>query len=173
MFCFESDGGGINFIKMKLMDWVWNYRFLNAISSHQEFIGLNYYRNWKFGKGGSLKDIDITDMGWGIYPKGIYDVLMGLKRYKKDIFITENGLADAEDSKRAAFIRDHLGFIKKAIDDGVNVKGYFYWSLLDNYEWAFGFEKRFGLVAVDYNTFERTIRPSALVYKGIIQKNGL
>jgi len=167
-FYFESDGGIINNIKAKFMKWMWNDRFLNAINSHQDFIGLNFYRNWKFGKE-SLSSKDFTDMCWGIDPEGILPVLVDLTKYEKPIYITENGIADATDSKRPDFIRDHLKYIQMAIDKGADVKGYFYWSLLDNYEWAFGFKERFGLVEVDYETMERKVRPSAFIYKEIIE----
>jgi beta-glucosidase len=98
---------------------------------------------------------------------------MRLKRFKKPIFITENGLADATDQRRAKFIRDHLRSVWRAIQDGADVRGYLYWSLLDNFEWARGYAPRFGLVAVDYATQKRTIRPSALEYAKIISENGL
>jgi beta-glucosidase len=113
-----------------------------------------------------------SDMGWEIYPKGIYRVLMDLKKYKLPIYITENGLADAFDQKRTRFIKDHLYWINKAIKEGVPVRGYFYWSFLDNFEWDKGFWTRFGLVAVDYKTQKRTVRKSALVYGKIAQNNG-
>jgi beta-glucosidase len=172
-FSFEHDGRVQNSLKASVMRWLWNDRFLNAIESHQDFVGLNFYRTWRFTGDKSLTSQDFTDMGWGIDPGGIYQVLLGLKKYKKPVYITENGLADASDSKRADFIRAHLKYIKMAIDEGVDVRGYFYWSLLDNYEWAFGFKERFGLVEVDYETMERKIRPSAYTYQKIIKDNGI
>ncbi|MEK7120555.1 MAG: family 1 glycosylhydrolase, partial [Patescibacteria group bacterium] len=69
------------------------------------------------------------------------------------------------------YIRDYISNVEKAIRGGVDVRGYFYWSLLDNYEWAYGFDKRFGLVEVDFNTLERRIKPSALIYKKIAENN--
>ena len=96
------------------------------------------------------------------------------------IYITENGLADADDDKRAKFIKDHLIWIHKAIEEGVDVGGYFYWSLLDNFEWDKGFWPKFGLVEVDYlprgkagKTFERKIRHSAYEYAKICKENKL
>ncbi|MEK9194764.1 MAG: family 1 glycosylhydrolase, partial [Patescibacteria group bacterium] len=94
------------------------------------------------------------------------------RRFGKPIFVTENGIADAKDEKRAAFIHDHIMWMQKAIDERADVRGYFYWSLLDNFEWDSGFGPRFGLVEVDYKTLERKIRPSAWEYKKIIE-NGL
>ena len=96
-----------------------------------------------------------------------------MKKYKLPIYITENGLADAKDEKRSGYIKDHLSFIHKAISGGVDVRGYFYWSLLDNFEWDKGFWPRFGLVAVDFPTQQRTIRPSAIVYAKVCETNVL
>ncbi len=96
-----------------------------------------------------------------------------LKKYNKPIYITENGLADAQDKKREKFIKDHLYWIHQAIKDNVNVKGYLYWSLLDNFEWDKGFKPRFGLVEINYDTMERKIRPSAYKYAKICKNNEL
>jgi beta-glucosidase len=111
--------------------------------------------------------MEVSDLGWEIYPKGIYCVLRDLKRYKKPIYITENGLADADDKKRVKFITDHLFWIHKAIKQGIDVRGYFYWSLMDNFEWAWGFKPRFGLIEIDYKTLKRKPRPSSKVYAKI------
>ena len=108
-------------------------------------------------------------MGWEIYPEGIYHVLNELKKYNLPIYVTENGIPDARDEKRERFIGDHLAFIKKAMREGVDVHGYFYWSLLDNFEWDSGFWPRFGLVEIDYHTLERKVCPSALAYKKMIE----
>jgi beta-glucosidase len=89
------------------------------------------------------------------------------------ISITENGLADAFDDQRLDFIRDHLLWIHRAIAEGVDVRGYFYWSLLDNFEWDKGFWPRFGLVGVDYDDQERIVRKSALFYAKICKNNAL
>jgi beta-glucosidase len=97
--------------------------------------------------------------------------LENLKKYNKPIYITENGIADARDEKRAQFIKDHLKWVHKAISEGVDVRGYFYWSLLDNFEWDKGFWPRFGLAEVDYKTLERKIRPSAWEYAAICGEN--
>ena len=150
---------------------------------HEDFIGLNYYYRdtVKFVLGGgrfSMIDIKnpdkrVSDMGWEIYPEGIYHVLKDLKKYNKPIYITENGIADAKDEKRTKFIKDHLGWIHKAIEEGTDIRGYFYWSLLDNFEWDKGFWPRFGLVEIDYKTMERKIRPSAYEYAKICKENFL
>ena len=134
----------------------------------QDFIGVNYYRAV-----GWTNDLPTSDMGWAIYPSGLYEVLKELKEINLPIYITENGIADAEDDQRADFIADHLAATWRAIDDGADVLGYFHWSLLDNFEWDKGFGPRFGLAEVDYETMARHIRPSAEVYSRIAKRNTL
>jgi len=112
-------------------------------------------------------------MGWKINPEKIELALKYLSRYKKPIYISEAGVADATDSFRVNYIKRQVEGIWKAIQSGADVRGHMYWSLLDNYEWALGFEKRFGLIEVDYETLERKIRPSAYVYKEICQQNAV
>ena len=112
-------------------------------------------------------------MDWDIYPEGIYDCLMMLARYNKRLFVAEAGIADAKDDRRGAYITTQVNAVWRAIQNGADVRGHFYWSLLDNYEWALGFEKRFGLVEIDYTTLERKIRPSAYIYKTICEQNAV
>jgi len=150
--------------------YLFNYYFLNRIKNHQDFIGLNYYFRKHFPKN---ENKEVSDLGWEIYPKGIYHVLKELKQYKKPIYITENGLADAKDEKRAKFIKDHLHWAHRAMQEGADLRGYLHWSLLDNFEWAHGFDPRFGLIEVNYETLERRIRPSAWEYVKICQNNQL
>ena len=102
----------------------------------------------------------------------MYQILRQLRKYDLPIYVTENGLADAPDARRGPFIARYLGEVKKAMDEGVPVRGYFYWSLLDNFEWDSGFWPRFGLIEVDYRTLARKIRPSAFAYKKIIETWG-
>lgn len=110
-------------------------------------------------------------MGWELLPEAIYHVLIALKKYKKPIYITENGLADINDEKRPWFIVETLKNVHKAIIDGADVRGYLYWSLLDNFEWDKGFWPRFGLIAVNYKTLERRARDSAYIYRDICLAN--
>ncbi len=93
-----------------------------------------------------------------------------LKRYEKPLYVTEAGLADAADQQRAWYIHESVQGVERALRAGVDVRGFLYWSLLDNYEWADGFTKRFGLVEVNYDTLERTIRPSAHTYRDLIRQ---
>ena len=162
----------INQILKKIMDKILNFWFLNNIKNHQDFIGLNHYFhsrvNFGFNKNANKK---VSDMGWELYPASIYYSLIELKKYHRPIYITENGLADAKDLHRPWFIKEYLKQVHRAIKEGVDVRGYFHWSLLDNFEWAEGFWPRFGLFEVDYQTLKRTPRPSAFLYKKIAEEN--
>lgn len=116
-----------------------------------------------------------TDMGWEIYPPGIrYVVNWVYEKYRRPIIITENGMADAEDTRRKDYLLTYLRELHKAIsEDGVPVKGYFHWSLLDNYEWARGFKMKFGLFKVDYETKKRAPTKAVPLYKEIATTNSL
>ncbi len=168
---FESAGGFVNDILKRGIDALRNFHFLNHVRKSIDFIGCNYYFHsrvdWDFNQN---ENELISDLGWEIYPEGIYHVLGDLKKYRSPIYVTENGLADVRDAKRESFIVEHLAWMRKAMDEGVDVRGYFHWSLLDNFEWDKGFWPRFGLVEIDYATFERKIRPSAFAYKKIIER---
>ena len=116
----------------------------------------------------SLDGRPCSDIGWEVYPEGLYHVLRAVhERYGLDILVTENGVADSTDRIRPAFIASHIYQVGRALGEGVRVRGYLHWSLIDNYEWAHGFSMRFGLAHVDYSTKRRRLRPSALVYKTI------
>jgi beta-glucosidase len=164
----------VNRVLKRIIDWWWNFYFLDRIKSYQDFIGLNHYFhnciNYGFNKNKNKKT---SDMGCELYPKAVYYVLKDLKRFNKPIYITENGLADSEDKKRSWFILESLKNISKAIDEGVNVRGYSHWSLTDNFEWDKGFWPRFGLIEIDYETLKRKIRPSAMIYRDICNANGI
>jgi beta-glucosidase/6-phospho-beta-glucosidase/beta-galactosidase len=150
-----------------------------------DFIGFNYYTRMLVGgttAGHPVKEmarrkkdsLGITDMGWDIYPEGIYQIIKWLKSYRMPIYITENGIAVHDDNIRSMFIVLHLEQLHRAITElRADVRAYYYWSLIDNFEWNSGFSKRFGLVEVDYETLKRTIRPSAYLYRDIIKKNGV
>lgn len=150
-----------------------NERMLRLTKEHNDFLTAQYYfhNRLKFPKKVRLGDKSVSDLNWEIYPEGIYDVLCDLKKYGKPIYITENGLADATDRQREKFIEDHLFWVHKAIQEGVDVRGYFHWSLMDNFEWDKGFWPRFGLVKVDYKTLERIPRKSFYYYRDFIAKS--
>lgn len=172
----------LNVWLVKLLDYIKKDRIINKIGKCQDFIGLQVYRHERvrFGLGGRylIAKIDneitkLSDMGWDIYPEGIYHTLKYLKKFDLPIYITENGVADARDILRADYIKSFLRWTHKAIGEGVDVRGYIHWSLMDNLELAEGFWPRFGLVEMDYKTLERKIRPSAYVFKKIIEDNAI
>lgn len=153
--------------------------FFTLIGGKFDFIGINYYFHDVVGpfdflpKENNLSvGVERSDWGWEIYPKGIYEAVKFMSAFKKPMYITENGLADEKDEKRASFIVRHLWYLHKAIEDGYDVRGYFHWALLDNFEWAQGYSKKFGLIEVQrYNFLTRFIRPSAYVYGQICRDN--
>lgn len=153
-----------------------NEYILNRTIQTCDFIGVNYYNHHHVGVFGFRKHShskhDVTDLGWSIHPDGIERILLRLKKYNKPIYITENGLADAKDTRREKYIKDHLFFVHKAIEKGVNVKGYLYWSLTDNFEWHEGFAPRFGLIEIDReHLLRRKVRYSATKYAEICKNN--
>jgi len=177
-------------VAASIISFVQNDYFLNAVRRTTDFIGLNHYFHeaisisrqmitgvLKHGINKLLSKNGVgdnrTDLGWSISPSGIYQTINLLKKYHKPIIITENGLADANDEKRAKYIREYLKWIHKAITEGADIRGYLHWSLIDNFEWAFGFWPRFGLIKVDYRTQKREIRPSAWEYAKICRENSL
>ncbi len=115
----------------------------------------------------------MTDFGFASDPTWIRGVLAELKRYAKPVYITENGIAASDDSVRAKYISDILGNVYAAIQEGVDVRGYFHWTNTDNFEWARGYTVQFGLIAVDRKSLERTIKPSGRLYGRIAGQNAL
>jgi beta-glucosidase len=132
---------------------------VEGLKGSVDFLGLNYYSR-------DLVRADLSnpalshqyfrtgqrysDMGWELYPDGMYQLLMRLNAWGVPLVITENGLADSEGDARRTFLAEHLEAVRRATADGANVVGYNHWSLLDNFEWAEGFEPRFGLYHVDF-----------------------
>ncbi len=163
----------------KLWVWagkkIWNEHFISKIKNHMDYFGLDYYFHNRMGCFGTNNENKrVTEMGWEIYPEGIYAVLKEInQKYKLPVYILENGIADSQDKQRSEFIEDHVACVRKAIEDGVDVRGYFYWSLMDNFEWLHGYRPRFGLIEIDYKTLERKPRRSFYAYKKIIENNGL
>ena len=149
-------------------------------SESLDFIGLNYYSHYAFNFTGdidaSLEPIPfpgetMTDMDYGMYPEGIYRAIKRISELGVPIIITENGLADDKDDRRAEFIDKYLYAVSKAIEDGYDVRGYYYWSLMDNFEWNLGYGERFGLYHVDFDTQKRTLKNGAKKYIEIIKES--
>lgn len=171
---FYAEKGFLNHKVASFLREHWNHRFIKRNIKSIDFIGLNYYKRRKINKGLFANEFhEKSDMGWELYPEGLYHVLKELDRYDKPIIITEHGLADSEDEKREKYLKKSLKSCQKAMKEGVNLQGYLHWSLLDNFEWDSGFWPRFGLIEVDYDTYERKVRESAETYSEIIKNNEL
>lgn len=159
----------------RIYHYIGNDHFLRKIRKHLDYIGFDYYFHdrmvWYPPFRKNLNK-ETNDMGWEIYPKGIYHVIKYLSKYKLPLYIMENGLPDEDDDQREQFILKHLKYVHKAIQEGADVRGYFYWSLLDNFEWAAGWAPKFGLYKVDRkNNFKRIAQPSSKVYAQICKNN--
>lgn len=156
-----------------MANYGWNRWFLNRIKKQTDFIGINFY-NTNYYQGFSMHNptTPVNDLGWYMEPEGILPVLVQTyAHYKKPIIITESGVADAKDRYRRWWIEQTLVAIQRALSQGVDVRGYLHWSLLDNFEWAFGWWPKFGLVTVDReDNMRRTIRPSALWFGKYLEK---
>ncbi|MBI5444191.1 MAG: beta-glucosidase [Deltaproteobacteria bacterium] len=159
-----------------------------------DFVGVNYYtravvhddpRSFPVMEGRTLqRNVTHTETGWEVYPDGLYDTLTWVRRRYGNVplYVTENGAAFYDppvapepllhDPLRVAYLDAHLGAVRRALADGVDVRGYYVWSLLDNLEWAHGFRKRFGIVHVDFATQKRTPKASARFYAEVIRTNG-
>ncbi|MDQ1679957.1 MAG: beta-glucosidase, partial [Frankiaceae bacterium] len=162
------------------------------IATPTDYLGINYYgpervtpdpstaasASWpgRAGVGHIAADVERTVMGWEVEPQGLVDVINRIRgEYGADItfYITENGAAyddevaadgGVHDPQRTSYLRRHLLAVRRMIADGVDIRGYFVWSLLDNFEWSFGYSRRFGIVWTDYDTFERIPKDSARFY---------
>lgn len=150
------------------------------IKGKLDFFGVNYYTRAhirfnpfkKMGVEVRHKDIDgygLTDLGWEVHPYGIQKVLRYASRLNVPLIITENGIATHEIEKKIKFIKRHIDVLEKCVKDGMDVRGYFYWSLIDNYEWLQGLDARFGLYNVDFDTLKRTPTSAAVYYSYIIK----
>jgi beta-glucosidase len=172
---------------------------LETIATPVDFVGVNYYYRTVVRRGSAPTPASVylgapieradrghpkTEMGWEIDPPGLYDILTRLHRDYEPVplYITENGAAFADevapdggvhDKVRIDFLDAHLREAHRALTDGVDLRGYFVWSLLDNFEWAHGYSKRFGLVHVDYRTLRRTPKDSFYFYADVIRRGGL
>ena len=163
---------------------------LEAIAVPLDFLGVNFYSR-KIIRSSDLADderpgtppepTETTEMGWEVYPEGLYDILMKVHTDYDfpPIYITESGAAypdqlvdgRVEDDDRISYLQRHFTQLHRAIEDGVPVKGYFLWSLMDNFEWAYGYSKRFGVTYVEYRTQERTVKKSGRFYRAVISAN--
>ncbi len=152
---------------------------LEALLGSADWVGINYYRRnmVRFDPGApGLVELrpgpgTLSDSGIEIYPEGLLRLLRRIwKRYELPVYVTENGVADATDGLRADFLRSHAYAVARALDEGIPVHGYFHWSLIDNFEWSEGFEPRFGLYRVDYESLERSPTRGAEEFRRLAPK---
>ncbi len=167
---------------------------MKLISRSIDFLGINNYTRHLVQAGSAEDDFigniinppekEYTEMGWEVYPPGIYELLTRItEEYgKMPLYVTENGAAfydefDAEgninDEARINFLRDYIKQCRHALEEGADLRGYFVWSLLDNFEWSYGYSKRFGLIYVDFLTEKRVWKKSAYWYQNVIANNGI
>ena len=198
----QADGNGLRWYVEALLSGEYPAEFWSAMGADvptvlpgdmqamrvpMNFLGINYYTRVKASAGTPYDvksgGLEVTDMGWEVYPQGITNLLLRLHRdYAAKglppLIITENGAAFADtmsadgqvhDEPRVRYLQDHFAAVHEAMRQGVHVDGYFVWSLLDNFEWASGYEKRFGIVHVDYTTQQRTLKQSALWYRDFLR----
>ena len=155
-----------------------------VVEATSDFIGIAHY--WaqvaafdatrpqeQFIRRSNVPGLRLTDMGWASDPKWMRLVLNELKALGKPVYITENGIATDDDSWRCSYLQGIMSNVLLAIQDGVDVRGYFHWTNMDNFEWAKGYAMHFGLVGVDRKTLERRIKPSGYQYARIAAANGL
>jgi beta-glucosidase len=160
---------------------------MDLIACPLDFLGVNYYTRAIYRANQDRPFVRLppgnrprTEMGWEICPEAFTDLLVSLDRKYSlpPLFITENGAAmkdsvdqgQINDSRRAQYFQDHLEAVNQAMERGVDVRGYFAWTLMDNFEWAHGYEKRFGLVHVDYATQKRTVKMSGLSFRDMLKR---
>jgi beta-glucosidase len=155
------------------------------IAGSVDFVGLNYYGRYAvrfdaqhsamlFGKHVQTPTVRTEGSDWGaVCARGLTEQLVRLKALGVPLYVTENGVCDPDDRLRRDYIREHVAAVHAAISQGADVRGYFHWSLLDNFEWSEGYRAHFGLVSVDFETQTRTVRDSARVYAEICRNNAI
>lgn len=165
--------GLLNKASVAAHEYAADWWFVNRVRRHLDFMGLNYYFTEYRDSLLRIKNpkAPTSDLGWYMEPSGIQRLLERTwAKYKLPIIIVENGLADAQDAQRKWWIEETIAAMYKARQNGVVLRGYLHWSLLDNFEWAYGWWPQFGLIYVDRTTMHRQIRPSAQWFAGQIAR---
>lgn len=150
-------------------DWDDEFTHYLPVIAEDDFLGVQNYTRSRYDANGSMpapEGAELTQMNYEFYPQALEYVLRRVaKEFHGDLIVTENGIATADDTRRVAFIETALAGVQNCIADDLPIKGYFHWSLMDNFEWQKGFSMQFGLIAVDRATQKRTPKPS-LAYLG-------
>lgn len=172
-YFYAGDDAWLSRLSARVMQFFQDDYLLRKVVKSCDFLGVNYYQSFRvYGyRIHNPEKVDKNDLGWDLQPADIEFALERVyRKYKLPIIVTENGLADAADTRRQWWITQTLLAMQRAMEEGVVLEGYLHWSLLDNFEWDKGRWPRFGLAAVDYSTGERTLRPSALWFAKIIRQ---
>jgi beta-glucosidase len=145
-----------------------------------DLIGINYYSRHRMAHDqppdiGGLPppDAELTLMGYEVYPEGFYHELMRLKQYGPPVYVTENGISTKDDTQRCRHLLRHLAEVHRALQEGTDIRGYLHWTLIDNFEWAEGYQQWFGMVAMEPGTLKRRPRPSAYLFRDIARGNAV
>jgi beta-glucosidase len=173
VFFYPGDTARLSQISARVLQYFQDDYVLKKFTKHSDFMGLNYYQSERvFGYRMHNPENQLhSDLNWTMTPADIEFVLeRWWAKYKLPIMITENGLADDQDAHRQWWLKETLVAMQSAMNRGVKLIGYMHWSLMDNFEWAYGKWPRFGLIAVDYNTGKRTLRPSAVAFGKVIKR---
>jgi beta-glucosidase len=171
-YIYPGDNAVVSRISASVFQYFQDDWMIKKFVKSCDFIGVNYYfTNRMYGYRVHNPDQKLSDVNWDLQPQDIEFVLERLhEKYHLPLLVTENGLADGEDLYRQWWIKETIVAMQSAMKRGVNLVGYLHWSLMDNFEWAYGKWPRFGLVAVDYKTGKRTLRPSAVWFGRVIKK---
>lgn len=144
-----------------------------------DFIGLNYYSRVLVAVrpgheySSAYPGEYMTDMPYASYPEGFYEALKHVSSLNVPVYVTENGISDAKDDRRERFIKEYLTALHKALQEGCDIRGFYYWTFVDNYEWDMGYTQKFGLYELDHVTQQRTLRKGARVYAQTVLNNSL
>jgi beta-glucosidase len=171
-YIYPGDDAIISRISASVWQYIIDDYTLRRVRRTCDFIGVNYYFSSRFyGYRIHNEDQHLNDLGWDMHPDHLEYVVERLyKKYKLPIIVTESGLADSDDSRRKWWIANSMAALQRALREGVDVRGYFHWSLLDNFEWAHGRWPDFGLIEVDYSTMKRRPRASAKWWADVLKK---
>lgn len=171
-YIYPGDDSALSVRAAAVMQYQRDDMFLRKVIKQCDFLGVNYYFSERvYGYRVHNPDERLNDLGWDMQPQYLERALERLsEKYKKPIIVTENGLADASDEDRQWWLMQTILAMQRAMRNGVELLGYFHWSLTDNFEWDKGYWPRFGLYAVDYRTMERTPRPSAVWFAKVLKK---
>ncbi|MFH1457946.1 MAG: glycoside hydrolase family 1 protein [Candidatus Omnitrophota bacterium] len=189
MQAFETcTGTWKNNLGILLRHRYYNLSLIRKLAEHRalDYIGVNYYsrslvdtKSWRLSHllidtcNNNCSRLKKNSLGWDVYPQGLYDLLLTLRRFDLPVFILENGICTDDDGLRWEFIQQHLKALALAMEKGIKGLGYLYWSLIDNYEWDKGFGPRFGLIDIDYPTYRRTVRESAEKFSRVCETSKL